>query len=38
VVIQALELASMSLNNTDLHLAATQASIITSTLAEAPGG
>jgi len=38
VVIQALELANMWLNNTDLHLAATQASIITSMLTEAPGG
>jgi hypothetical protein len=38
VVIQALELANMWLNNTDLHLAATQASIITSMLTEEPGG
>lgn len=38
VVIQALELANMWLNNTDLHLAAIQASIITSMLTEAPGG
>jgi aminoglycoside phosphotransferase (APT) family kinase protein len=37
VVIQALELASMWLNDTDLHLAAIQASILTSTLAETPG-
>ncbi|MGH3304741.1 MAG: hypothetical protein ACRDOK_24355 [Streptosporangiaceae bacterium] len=36
VVIAALELAGMWLNDTDLHLAAIQASIITSTLAQAP--
>jgi hypothetical protein len=37
-VIQALELANMWLNDTDLHLAAIQASTITSVLTEAPGG
>jgi hypothetical protein len=36
VVIQALELAGMWLNHTDLHLAAIQASIIHSTLAQTP--
>jgi aminoglycoside phosphotransferase (APT) family kinase protein len=36
VVIAALELASMWLNGTDLHLAAIQASIITGTLAQTP--
>jgi hypothetical protein len=36
VVIAALELANMWLNDTDLHLAAIQASTITSALAEAP--
>ena len=34
VVIQALELANMWMNDTDLHLAAIQASIVTSTLAK----
>ncbi len=38
VVIGALELANMWLNDTDLHLAAIQAAIITSMLTEAPGG
>jgi len=38
VLIGALELASMWLNDTDLHLAATQAAIIASMLAETPGG
>lgn len=38
VVIQALELANMWLNDTDLHLAATQVSIITSVLSATPGG
>jgi aminoglycoside phosphotransferase (APT) family kinase protein len=36
VVIQALELANMWMNDTDRHLAAIQASIIISVLAEAP--
>jgi hypothetical protein len=36
-VIQALELASMWMNDTDLHLAAIQASVITRMLAETPG-
>jgi hypothetical protein len=36
VVIAALELANMWMNGTDLHLAAIQASIITSALAKAP--
>jgi hypothetical protein len=36
-VIQALELANMWLNDTDLHLAAIQASIITGALTTAPG-
>jgi hypothetical protein len=36
VVIQALELANMSVNDTDLHLAAIQASITTAVLAKAP--
>jgi len=36
VVIQALELANMWINDTDLHLAAIQASIITGVLAQAP--
>jgi len=35
-VIQALELANMWMNDTDLHLAAIQASIITSVLAKTP--
>jgi len=35
-VTQALELANMWLNDTDLHLAAIQASIITSILAQMP--
>lgn len=38
VLTGALELASMWLNDTDLHLAATQAATIASMLAEAPGG
>ena len=38
VVIQALELANMWMNDTDLHLAAIQASIITSVLSQAPDG
>jgi Phosphotransferase enzyme family len=38
VVIAALELASMWLNDTDLHLAAIQASLITSVLSQAPDG
>jgi hypothetical protein len=33
VVIQALELTSMPMNDSDLHLAAIQASIVTNTLA-----
>ena len=37
VLIQALELANMWMNDTDQHLAAIQASIITSALAKAPG-
>jgi hypothetical protein len=37
VVIQALELASKSMNETDLHLPAIQASIVTSALAETAG-
>lgn len=36
VVIQALELASMWLSGTDRHLAAIQASIVRSTLAQTP--
>lgn len=36
VVIQALELANMWMNDTDMHLAAIQASIITGVLAKAP--
>ncbi len=36
IVIQALELANMWLNDTDLHLAAIQASIITCALTKAP--
>jgi aminoglycoside phosphotransferase (APT) family kinase protein len=36
IVIQALELANMWMNDTDMHLAAIQASIITGVLAEAP--
>ena len=35
-MIAALELANMGINDTDLHLAAIQASIITSALAKAP--
>jgi hypothetical protein len=38
VVIQALELAGMWLNDTGLHLAAIQASIIRSILAQTPDG
>jgi hypothetical protein len=38
VLIAALELASMSINDTDLHLAAIQASTITSELSHAPDG
>jgi hypothetical protein len=38
VVIAALELANMWMNDTDLHLAAIQASIITSVLSQAPDG
>jgi aminoglycoside phosphotransferase (APT) family kinase protein len=38
VVIAALELASMWMNDTDLHLAAIQASTITSMLRQAPDG
>jgi hypothetical protein len=38
VVIQALELAGMWLNGTDRHLAAIQASIITTALEEMLGG
>jgi hypothetical protein len=36
VVIGALELASMWINDTDLHLAAIQASTITNVLSQAP--
>ena len=35
-MIQALELANMWMNDTDMHLAAIQASIITGVLAKAP--
>jgi hypothetical protein len=38
VLIAALELASMWLNDTDLHLAAIQASLITSVFSQAPDG